>query len=40
MCLAAYWAVFTDPGWGPVSLQLSVWRDVKNDLPEYTVVVE
>lgn len=39
-CLAHYWAVFSDPCWGPVALQLSVWRDDQADLPEYEVIVE
>ncbi len=40
ICLAHYWAIFTDPLWGPVSLQISVWRDSREGPPEYTVVVE
>lgn len=39
-CLAHYWAIFFDPLWGPVSLQLSVWRDDQDESPSYTVVVE
>lgn len=39
-CLAHYWAVFTDPRWGPVSLEISIWRDDQADLPDYTVIVE
>lgn len=40
ICLAAYWLIFDDPQWGPVSLQLSVWRHPSDDSPSYEVVVE
>lgn len=39
-CVAAYWLIFDDPQWGPVSLELSVWRDDRADLPDYTVLVD
>lgn len=39
-CVAAYWLIFDDPQWGPVSLELSVWRDDRADLPDYTVIVD
>ena len=39
-CVAHYWAVFSDPDWGPISFQLSVWRDDRADLPTYEVIVE
>lgn len=39
-CVAHYWLVFSDPQWGPISMQLSVWRDDQADLPDYTVIVE
>lgn len=38
-CLAHYWLVFDDPQWGPVSMQLSIWRDDQADLPDYIVDV-
>lgn len=39
-CLAAYWLAFVDPSWGPISMELSIWRDDQADLPDYTVIVE
>lgn len=38
--LAGHWLIFTDPAWGPVQLHILVYRDERNDLPEYHVVVE
>lgn len=38
--LASHWLIFTDPSWGPVQLRVQVYRDERNDLPEYHVVVE
>lgn len=39
-CLAHYWLVFSDPKWGPVSMELSIWRDDQTDMPDYTVIVD
>lgn len=40
ICIADAILTFEDPGWGPVSFQLSVWRHSGDSLPEYEVVVE
>lgn len=38
--LAEQWILFTDPAWGAVALRVLIYRDKRNDLPEYHVVVE
>lgn len=40
ICVTHAWIIFTDPAWGPISLQLSVWRDERDDAPNYEVVIE
>lgn len=40
ICVTHAWIIFTDPAWGPISLQLSVWRDDRDDAPNYEVVIE
>lgn len=40
ICLSVGRFIFTDPKWGPQAFDISVWRHLDEDLPNYEVVVE
>lgn len=40
VCVSVGIYIFTDPLWGPVCFDFSVWRHLDDDQPSYEVVIE